>query len=260
MVFVGGGSHVTVCIGRSIPCRQPGAREVAKAEQYDTECRLCVEINSFEDSLFAQRYPGVLQRNAFFETSRLQVMIPVGPFCEGHLLIAAREHEWSFAHLGRSIVQELEELIAKVTQVIEGHWLARVVVFEHGPMSHAMRGGCCLEHAHMNILPVAGSISVLDAALKCAPFKPVQLCDLEGFARRGEPYLFFMEPQNGSFATVAPTTTSQFFRRLLAAAQPGTPWDWRATRNPDAVRATKDVLLQHQGSNAPFPPRGRGES
>ncbi|MCU0288978.1 MAG: hypothetical protein MUF15_21610, partial [Acidobacteria bacterium] len=58
-------------------------------------CRLCVEINDFNNSLFYGKYSGVLNQNIYIARSRIQVMIPIGPYCPGHLLIASKSHEWS---------------------------------------------------------------------------------------------------------------------------------------------------------------------
>lgn len=210
---------------------------------YNFSCRLCIEINDFEKSLFAEKYPNLLSQNVFFERSRLQVMLPIGPFCEGHLLIALKKHEWSFGHLGKNILPELAELIDEISCFLKTHLHRnRIIVFEHGPVSMTQRGGCCLEHAHMNTMPIPDSFALFNTASKFITFVPTELHQLEDFIRRGEPYLFFSCPREGSFAAVAPIGSTQFFRKLLASTTPGKSWDWRSDPNFDTVKAMVALL------------------
>lgn len=215
------------------------------SDDSDFDCRLCVEIRDFETSLFSQTYPDVLDRNAFFETKYLQVMIPVGPFCEGHLLIALKEHKWSYGHVSRDILLDLVPLASKVTDFIEAQY-GRAIIFEHGPMSRLRRGGCCLEHAHMNVLPVPESFNVLATASKFLNFIPTDIYQLKTFVERDEPYIFFQSQEEGSFAAPAPEGTNQFFRKLLVSEMLGSEWDWRTNPQPDFVKAMVAILKASQ--------------
>ena len=210
---------------------------------YDLNCRLCVEINDFDLSEFSKEYPDIVKQNTFLETQRLQAMIPYGPFCEGHLLIVSKTHMWSFGHLGEDIIPELSQLINDVTSFVEARY-GRTIVFEHGPMSRTQPGGCCLEHAHINVMPIPDSFQLFESTSKHVTLEPTELHQLKDFAKRAEPYLFFMCPREGSFAAKATDVPSQFFRRLLAASSSGRTWDWRTNPNSEAVEAIASFLSE----------------
>lgn len=207
------------------------------------DCRLCKEIEDFENSLFAQRYPGLVNRNVFFETDGIQVMLPIGPFCEGHVLVVAKNHAWSFAHILEEVRLELVSVVERVGALLGARY-GRLLLFEHGPMSRARLGGCCLEHAHMNMMPVPASLNVRKAAARFVRFFPSELRELGGFVERGEAYLFFKCAREGSFAGAAPEGCSQFFRQLVAREAGGRPWDWRANPRTEAQKGTLAVLRE----------------
>lgn len=204
------------------------------------ECRLCTEIYDFDNSLFARTYPGALTKNAFLETAKLQVMIPIGPFCEGHVLVATKEHAWSFGHVSTETLSELASTTDKLRSLLRQNY-SQIVMFEHGPMSTEQRGGCCLDHCHMNLLPIPSSLSVLVSASKFFDFTPYDIHDLPEFVEKHQPYLFF-QSQEGSFAAPTPEGTTQFFRKLLASQMPGRTWDWRDNPHPDFIKATIAIL------------------
>lgn len=216
-------------------------RSMDMLDDDDFDCRLCVEIRDFDNSLFAHTYPGVLSRNAFFETDYLQVMIPAGPLCEGHLLAAAKEHAWSFGHVSQDILLDLITLLSKVTDFLKARY-GRIILFEHGPMSKLRRGGCCLEHAHMNILPIPESFNVLAEASKYLSFMPTDIYQLKTFVERDEPYIFFQSQEEGSFAAPAPEGANQFFRKLLVSEMPGSEWDWRSHPQHEFVKAMVNMM------------------
>lgn len=208
-----------------------------------SSCRLCVEINDFKNSLFYEQYQEILNQNIFFERSRVQVMIPIGPYCPGHLLIASKRHEWSFGHIGKDIIPEVLNLIDDVSCFLKKHFKKeRIIVFEHGPLSSEERGGACLSHAHFNILPIPDAFPLYEKASKHLNFKPIKFHQLEDFVKRREPYLFFHCPREGTFAAPAPIGSTQFFRKLLASSNPESNWDWRGDPKADIVKEMAEIL------------------
>lgn len=206
-------------------------------------CRLCVEIDDFERSLFHEKYPENLTQNVFFERTRTHVMIPIGPYCPGHLLIASRRHEWSFGHFHEDIIPELLNLIDDVSHFLKKHLdKERIVVFEHGPLSSHERGGACLNHAHFNILPIPNTFPLYQKASELLDFKPIELHQLGDFIKRGEPYLFFHCSREGTFGAAAPIGCTQFFRKVLASSHPGNGWDWRSDPKVEVVRKMANLL------------------
>ncbi len=211
-------------------------------------CRLCVEINDFENSLFAEKYPNVITHNAFFESSQIQVMIPIGPLRMGHLLIASKNHAWSFGHISKQVILELNEVINSVSEFLRNYCDAnRVIVFEHGALSTTQSGGSCLNHAHMNIMPIPATFPLFEMASRYIEFVPTELHQVGAYPERGEPYLFFQCSREGSFAAAAPIGSTQFFRKLLASGTPECHWDWRVDPRTDLVVSMAALLRDCRG-------------
>ena len=202
---------------------------------YPYDCRLCDEIDNFEESLFAAQYPGIANSSVLFVTTRLRAMLPIGPFCEGHLLVVSKKHVPSFAHLGHSILPELSSFLENIVRLISDRY-GRTMVFEHGAMSMTQRGGCCLVHAHMNVMPIPKTLHLLDIMSKYGNFSSAKLEELIQFVNRNQPYLFFRCEKEGSYSALAPEGSSQLFRRAIASAIPGKKWDWRDHPQASIVR------------------------
>ncbi len=214
-----------------------------KNAHFLSNCRLCIEINDFENSLFYKKYSKILIQNCFFERSQIQVMIPIGPYCLGHLLIASKQHEWSFGHIGKDIIPEVLDLVNDVSSFLKKHFKnGRIIVFEHGPLSSVERGGACLSHAHFNVLPIPDIFPLYEKASKHHNFKPIKFHQLEDFIKRGEAYLFFHCPLEGTFAAPAPIGSTQFFRKLLASSDIEGNWDWRTDPKVDIVQKMAELL------------------
>lgn len=212
------------------------------SESRDAPCRLCCEIDDYSTSLFASIYPGVVRQNCFLESQRLQVMLPIGPLFEGHLLLSSRGHAQSFGHLMSGILAELEVRLHEVRELLTRHY-GRVVVFEHGAFSDALPGSCCLTHAHLNIVPIPKRLDVKSVISRVPQLVPMELGGVRAFVEGKQPYLFFMSDDGRSYGAKAHGAPSQLFRKLLADAAGRREWDWRAGPKRDAVLATLGKLI-----------------
>ena len=158
-------------------------------------CRLCNEILSFSESLFQEIYCANLKQNCFFESKNFQAMIPIGPINRGHLIVATKKHYVSMACLDRSKIYELYSIIQAISDFyLDRYKSKKILYFEHGPALNSV-GACCLDHAHINILPLMSSHSIIsrinsdDSRLF---FERSSLHDLNRFSDGVMPYLFFI--------------------------------------------------------------------
>lgn len=207
----------------------------------DSDCRLCDEINEFASSLFACVYPNLVARNAFLETRMLQVMLPIGPLKRGHILIASRQHALSFGHILAQVQSDLTFILDKVLPVIR-RVTGRVLIFEHGPMSDQLRGACCLDHAHLNIIPVPQDLDVVALVARSVDPLPIPIDGLAQFVAQRKPYLFCSVPGEFSLTAAAPPDSSQFFRRIIAYGTGQRDWDWRIHPKAELLQATAAML------------------
>jgi diadenosine tetraphosphate (Ap4A) HIT family hydrolase len=216
-------------------------------------CRICIEQQFFEDSLFAQTYPDVLIENRFFETKSLQVMIPIGPLCAGHLLVVAKHHCPSFGHPVDEIRVELGQLVQHIRDAC-CPFFGEMVAFEHGSMSSADLGACCIDHAHLNLVPLTMQSELAKAFASVVPTQLARIETFSEFVNRREPYLYLQCTDGKALIGPAPPNSSQFFRKMIASLLGMTEWDWRRHLNASAVhkiaRWLKDRQLELQTSVA----------
>jgi diadenosine tetraphosphate (Ap4A) HIT family hydrolase len=152
----------------------------------------------------------------------------LGQFVDGYTLIVAREHIRAFgemSHRELGVVEELHEYIRAMLLRLYGR---PVLTFEHGCGPRPdQRGGSCIDHAHLHVLPLAASVK--DDLQRRFRFERVfKLADLSNYGGAG-PYLYLETEARERFVFELDTAIpSQFMRRLICGStvQPDV-WDWR---------------------------------
>jgi len=169
------------------------------------------------------------------ETPHFAVVPDAAPIVEGHLLALTKEHLYSMAYLSAALYPELEKILQHLHDALSRHY-STPVVFEHGAASAQQRAGCCVDHAHLHIVPVTVDlIPFLESRFVKMPLRDFH--DLQAHFR-GRPYLLFVSATGAMFGFDAPICPSQFHRQLLTTAL-GCPseWDWRQGIKDEARRA-----------------------
>jgi len=89
-----------------------------------------------------------------FETNSFVVVPSLGSFVPGWLLLVSKLHFRRIAELRLQLIEELENLKAKVGQELRSAF-GPYVCFEHGPVGGVSAAGCCVEHLHLHMVPVS---------------------------------------------------------------------------------------------------------
>jgi len=187
------------------------------------------------------------------ETDNFFVAPTIGPIgIEGYLLIISKDHCRGMGDIDPSDQQELEEVLHQTKQVVAENY-GTPFVFEHGPRIGQYRGGGCLDHAHLHVVPGARVMDRLAVDL----LKRVQdvgqfyrMDRTEGFERTSEifhrgssSYLFLEAPDNRRLITeVNFHLPSQYLRRIIAKAQGKKNWDWKKHPGYGTMYRTRDAL------------------
>lgn len=169
------------------------------------------------------------------ETPHFAVVPDAAPIVEGHLLVLTKEHLHSIAHLSAAFYPKLEKILQHLHDVLSRHYSAPIVL-EHGAASAQQRAGCCVDHAHLHIVPVTVDLMpFLEPRFVKMPLRDFH--DLQAHFR-GRPYLLVVSATGAMFGFDAPICPSQFHRQLLAVTL-GYPseWDWRQGIKDEARRA-----------------------
>jgi diadenosine tetraphosphate (Ap4A) HIT family hydrolase len=167
-------------------------------------------------------------------SSPLFVLLPaLGALVPGHLLVVSRSHSPSLGGLGCAALAEYQDVVISYRTKLRLQ-VNDVLEAEHGA-GVSGRGGGCIEHAHINLIPrFAQCIDVLDDILPRIG-GIADLRDLTNLA--GQPYIFM---RAGDVLRVFDATTapSQLVRRGICQRHGRDDWDWALFPGHENINAT----------------------
>lgn len=172
------------------------------------------------------------------ESENFYAKAALGHFVFGYTLIVSKEHLLSFAHLPEELFPELEAFRDKVFDKLHNICQHPISIMEHGAISRCQRGGACIDHAHLHLMPLATDLY----PILSTRFSFIELgctSELRRFQDTQIPYLYYQrEGLRGHGVKLAQDVPSQLLRRI-ACESLGEPelWDWR-------VKPLRDVLQQ----------------
>ncbi len=162
---------------------------------------------------------------------------------EGYLLICSKEHFVGICGMPANLDSELEIILDKTRQIISEHYTSNILVFEHGPRLGCYKGGGCLEHAHLHVVPtgvdVAGFLRDKDFVLEeVSDFSRLRNIHSE----KKSSYLFLETQVRRRFVCEVDVLPSQYLRRVIANLEVRDNWDWRTYPDYDSFYATLKKL------------------
>jgi len=194
----------------------------------ENDCGLCDEISNFSEK-------GRMDRK-IAETDNFVAFVSKGPLTLGHLLITSREHYISMAEIPKDQFDELRKLREDLGErLTKAFHLPQTVLFEHGPSKYGLKGGCCVDHAHLHIMPVslpsaASIVSEIGETLGgCELINDYH--ELGKFSDGEEAYAFFEIDGMKCLYTVDKDIPSQFFRKVIGKYI-GREYTWNWRQNP----------------------------
>jgi len=213
-------------------------------------CSYCEEFKEGNtDGLFLRLFKeeGISTR-ILKETDNFLVFPTLGAFVEGYLLIAPKKHFLSIGALPDEMYPELKELLKEVKKDLSKYY-CKPILFEHGPISKILKGGCCIDHAHIHIVPV--KVDILDE-IKYFLGTPRQIHTIEELKNEvvnGRQYIFYENHEEDKFIFNPSIVPSQFVRQILAVKL-GIPhkWDWRSNIEKEKILNTIKLLRKVWGN------------
>lgn len=140
----------------------------------------------------------------------------IGAFIPGWSLVCPRRHVHNLS--GEYRLAVFQEEISKVCKAVKQSF-GDSAIFEHGSNDDASPTACGTGHAHLHVVPYAGSITELIFS-QSLDWRPVRLESLS-VAVGGSEYLFAADRYEGAdtrgYYAILRTPRSQFFRQLIAA-------------------------------------------
>lgn len=139
----------------------------------------------------------------------------VGALVPGWSLICSNEHSLSLRGFYED--PEFQKFAARVISATHAAY-RRPVVFEHGAARCASLTGCGVNHGHLHVVPLGGSLLPLMSRDNRA-WQEVSASELSEIPEDQE-YLFYSEQIEATnpvgYVSLISTPSSQYFRRLVA--------------------------------------------
>jgi|SRR5215469_3257531 len=172
------------------------------------------------------------------ESENFYAKAALGHFVFGYTLIISKEHFHSFAYLPEHLFHELEVFRDKVVDKLHNLSEDPITTMEHGAMNRCRRGGACIDHAHLHLMPLAADLyPIFGEKFSLDELGPIN--ELRRFKDAQIPYLYYQrEGFRGHGVKLVQDVPSQMLRRIACEAL-GEPelWDWR-------VQPLREVLQQ----------------
>lgn len=115
------------------------------------ECLFCLISRN-------KKWPIEIEDTVIDESKNFILKPALGEFIEGYALIITKEHLDSISFLPPNLFEELRLFKKHVKHNISLLYGSTVIVFEHGIVNPSNYAGCCIDHAHLHILPFNDSI------------------------------------------------------------------------------------------------------
>ena len=170
------------------------------------------------------------------ESENFYAKAALGHFVFGYSLIISKEHFLSFAYLPEHLFPELEAFRDNVLDKLHNISQHPITILEHGAINRCQRGGSCIDHAHLHLMPLDADLyPILSGRFSFDELG--SMSEVRRFQDAQIPYLYHQREGLRSHAVgLAQDVPSQLLRRIACEAL-GEPelWDWRD-------RPLRDVL------------------
>src|SRR6202035_4883036 len=170
------------------------------------------------------------------ESENFYAKAALGHFVFGYTLIISKEHFLSYAYVPEHLFLELEAFRDNVLDKLHNICQHPITILEHGAINRCQRGGSCIDHAHLHLMPLAADLyPILSERFSFGELGSIS--ELRRFKDEETSYLYCQrEGLRGRGVKLTQDVPSQLLRRVACQAL-GQPelWDWRA-------RPLRDVL------------------
>lgn len=181
------------------------------------------------------------KKNVLLESENFFIVPALGQMgIEGYLLLCSKKHYIGVSSIPKNLEGELEEMIGRVKKSLKKIYNTEVVVFEHGPKTSCSKGGGCLDHAHLHIIPL--KIDIIRYLSKIFKLKLIRsFTALKRVVKKTNTSYIYIESSAGKryVISVEVPLPSQYLRRVIASLVGISCWDWK--KNSDFKTFQKTI-------------------
>jgi len=200
-------------------------------------CRFCKIIlnHRLSEENEANQIP--IYDTLIFETKNFIVIPALGALVPGYLMIVTRNHLHSLAYCSEAEIIELIDIIQRLSVLITEKFGVSPILFEHGSAIGCVnKSACCVEHAHLHIVPV----NLSNESTIVERTNAINITNMQALrVYCGEPYLLYVNESDQHYVSSDTILPSQFMRKWVAK-EIGCPleYDWRRFEFTDNIAKT----------------------
>lgn len=171
------------------------------------------------------------------ESENFYAKAALGHFVAGYTLIITKEHFLSYACVPEHLFPELEAFKDSVIHKLHNICENPITIMEHGAINRCQRGGACIDHAHLHLMPLVPDLYPI-LSKKFSFDELDSISELRRFKEAELPYLYYQREGFRSHGVqLLQDVPSQLLRRIACQAL-GEPalWDWRDQPLRDRVQ------------------------
>ncbi len=190
----------------------------------------------------------LIQNTVLFETQNYVVVPALGSFVPGYVIVATKDHYINFAELPTEMFLEFFQIHKAVRKVVRAKY-GPTLSFEHGSWD-IDRGGACINHAHLHVLPFMGDTAALMP--NEFPSKIVHPHSWQSQAQKNSGYIYIEDSaENARVYTAQSEFPRQYVRQricLTLGEDLCTKWNWDLWKFEDNIRITIHDIASELGN------------
>jgi ATP adenylyltransferase len=192
------------------------------------ECAFCKLVRPPSGNAEASVTGLEMQRVVVAESENFIVLLDIAPLIHGHCLMISKFHIPAYLFLvGKEPVwSEFQVLLNYLRRRISGIYGVDPMLFEHGVSWASDPDSCCINHAHLHLLPTRVDVR---KELDATNLRLISVGDYSVAAPSvGDiPYFFYQASSQVGLFYDANGAPSQHLRRLVGEQLESNLWNWR---------------------------------
>ena len=203
-------------------------KEKVKIMERHLDCFFCKEIEDPTQNILRKS-------RIIYETANFLVFPTVGCFQIGYLLVMPKVHYLCFGELSSDLIDELNEIINRLSDFIQRKEDKKCIIFEHGTRDLSKLTSTSIMHAHIHIMPF--DKKVIDYLPAGCQLK--EIGGFEDLKDESDNYLFLKDITGNNYIVTNNNYPSQFFRQIICIIKGIQDcWDWKQYEFMDNMNET----------------------
>lgn len=179
------------------------------------------------------------------DTNSFYAIAGRGQICNGYAIICTRKHMYNTSLLEEKQLQELSTLKKVFRALSFNLYGCQPVFFEHGDANDCTRGGSCISHAHLHVLPMP-LYRVPQILLNNSAVHFSDEVSAYRYMKKNSPYFLLELSNENIYVLKSRFLPCQFGRQLLCKElNLDSNWDWRTELDGDKMIHTINDYKSH---------------